>query len=282
MAKSVKTGLDLNKGAKLKHPDNFAVNNGSNRESLFDIVVRIIFGLLVAKRNSLLFRIKILNKYMNRVADRNDFRRMTDTVPGEFGYMNETVHAADVYESTEICKASYNTVIFGTDLDCTPDFVCLGTTLCIKKRAAGTGDTQTALVRIVLCDKNLNRLALVGVEIIDSRHLKLCAMNIDVNTAERRDNAVLNYVRNLNGYRRLILIGLFDLCLVLAEINMCLGEKNLLAHIGIPDASYIHFDLKVLCNGGFQIKIRIVGEFMTRNPSFRLIVDVYIDILIVS
>src|SRR5450830_1812174 len=132
--------------------------------------------------------------------------------------MNETVNTADINKSAEIGKASDYSVITGANLNCAPYFFGLCTTLRIKQGPAGSGYTQTTLVRIILCNKNMNCLTFIGIKIVNRSHFKLCAVNININTAKSCNNAVFDNVSDLNRHRGLIFVGIFNLRLILAKI----------------------------------------------------------------
>ena len=55
---------------------------------------------------------------------------------------------------------------------------------------------------------------------------------------------------------------------------MRLGENDLFAHVGIADALYVNFNLSVLFNCRFKVKIRF--KLTSWNLAFRLIMDIYI------
>ena len=166
MAESIKVRLELNECTKLEHTDYLTTNDRTNRDSLVDVIERIILSLLVAERDSLLLRIEILNIYMNLITNGKNFRRMMNVVPGQLGYVDETINTTDVNKCTEVCEASYNTIVLLILLDSAPYFLSLCLTLIVEKCSSGTGNSQTTLVRIELCDEDLNCLTLVSFEII--------------------------------------------------------------------------------------------------------------------
>ncbi len=138
--------------------------------------------------------------------------------------MYQSVHSSDVDKRAEIGDAPNNTVIPGADHDTFPNFGCLLFAHHIEKSASGTGNAKSALIRIILGNQNFQRFTAIGVQIVNGYQIQLRAVNININASVIGDYAVLNDIGDLNGDRDSVLISLFDLCLVLAEVDMSLGQ----------------------------------------------------------
>ncbi len=120
MAECIHAFRNLDECAEVEHADNLTMDNCAHGETVFDIVVRVIFDALVTKRNSLLLTLEVLNVHLNDVTDGNHLGRVLDAVPGQFGDVDQSVHAADVDECAEVGQAADDTIIDVTDLDAGP------------------------------------------------------------------------------------------------------------------------------------------------------------------
>ena len=182
--------------------------------------------------------------------------------------MNKSVNTADINESTEIGKASYDTLIVLTFFDRIPKLISLSLTLCRKNSSVRSGYPESVLLGINLCDKDLKLLSLVFFKVLNFTDLKLCSVNIDINTAEVSDYTVLNNVCNRNGNGSLILKCFLDYLLILLEIELRLGKEDLLTLISISDALNYYSNLSLICNSLLNVKIGITGEFSYRDLTF--------------
>ena len=125
--------------------------------------------------------------------------------------MYESVNTADINESTEINKASYNTCIVLAFFDVIPDLCALLAALFGNDDPVASGDSETALLCIELCYEDIKCLTNIGLKILNFAGLDLCSVDIDINALVRTDNAVLNSTCDLNSDRSLVLISFLDL-----------------------------------------------------------------------
>ena len=94
MDKTFDFGEYLSERAECSNSYYLNVDNGINGIISLEYFPRAVFDLLITERDFLFVKIKILNVYVNGIADINDFRRMTDTLPGKLGSVNHAVNAA--------------------------------------------------------------------------------------------------------------------------------------------------------------------------------------------
>ena len=191
--------------------------------------------------------------------------------------MNESVYAADVNESTEINEASYNTCVTLALFDLRPDLIRLLLVLVSNECTVRTGDPESALLCIELCNNNSQCLAYIRSKILNLAALDLCSVDIDINTLVSTDKTVLNCTCDNNINRCLIIKSFLDLSSALLGLNIILGKDDLFALIGILDASYLDCYFSMICNCRFEVEIRIGLKLLARNLAFGFVMDVYIN-----
>ena len=98
MNKSVNTGENSCKRTVRSNAYYLNIRNIAYGKFIIENGPRIILFLLVAERNLSLLRVKSLDIYFNGIADRKNFGRIFDTLPGKLGNMNHSVNAADIYK----------------------------------------------------------------------------------------------------------------------------------------------------------------------------------------
>ncbi len=98
MDEAIDAGDDVGEGTERGHTDDGGVDNVADFISLGKDDPGVVLVFLVAKRDALVF--EGLDVNFDSVADVQNFRRMLDALPGEFGDVDHAVDAADVDEST--------------------------------------------------------------------------------------------------------------------------------------------------------------------------------------
>ena len=98
MDEAVDAGDDVGKRTECGHTDDGGVDNVADFIGLGKNDPGVVLVLLVAKRNTIV--LEGLDVNFDRVADVQNFRRMLDALPGEFGNVDHAVDAADVDERT--------------------------------------------------------------------------------------------------------------------------------------------------------------------------------------
>ncbi len=81
MAESIEIGLKLNKSTEISKSYNCTLNDRTNRDSLLDVVVRIILGLLLTEGDLLCILIEGLNIDLNLIANLKNIRRLSVAAP---------------------------------------------------------------------------------------------------------------------------------------------------------------------------------------------------------
>ena len=123
MNQTVDARDNLRKSAERRHGDNLDRADRTDRIILLHDFPRVVLGLFEAKRNFLVFRVNILDVYINRVAHIDDLGRMLNTVPAQLGNMNHAVHAAEV-DKRAVARERFNDAcIMAPDLDLLPELV---------------------------------------------------------------------------------------------------------------------------------------------------------------
>ena len=99
--------------------------------------------------------------------------------------MYESVNTADIDESTEINKASYNTCVVLAFLDVVPDLSTLLAALFGNDDSVASGDSKTTLLSVELSNENLKSLTYIRLQILNIACLDLSSVNVDINTLIR-------------------------------------------------------------------------------------------------
>ena len=97
MDEAVDAGDNVGECAERGHADDGGVDNVADFIGLGENDPGVVFVFLVTKRDALVLEGFDVN--FDRVADVQNFRRMLDALPGEFGDVDHAVDAADVDES---------------------------------------------------------------------------------------------------------------------------------------------------------------------------------------
>ena len=133
-----------------------ALDVGADRETLLDLVPRILLGLLEAEGDALLFLVDVEDDDFEFLADLEQFARVAEAAPGHVGDVEEAVHAVEVDERAEIGEVLDGALDGVADLDAIEEFLALLGALLLDEFAAGEDDVFAVVV-------DLDDLEVVGV-----------------------------------------------------------------------------------------------------------------------
>ena len=94
--------LELHERAVRNEVRDLAFDLLAGRESLFDLVPRILLRLLQAERDALLLLVDVENDDFELLTDLEQFARMTEAAPGHVGDVEQAIHAIEIDERAEI------------------------------------------------------------------------------------------------------------------------------------------------------------------------------------
>ena len=102
------------KCAVIGNVGNFALVDFADLVLVGNGLPRVTFQLLHAETDALVVFVEFDNLNLNRLTDRQNFRRMIDSLPGNVGNVQQTVNAAEVNERTVIGNVLDNAFQNGT------------------------------------------------------------------------------------------------------------------------------------------------------------------------
>ena len=94
--------FDFDERAVRHEVGDLALDLRADREALFDLVPRILLGLLEAEGDALLLLVDVEDDDVELLADLEQFARVAEAAPGHVGDVEQAVHAVEVDERTEI------------------------------------------------------------------------------------------------------------------------------------------------------------------------------------
>ena len=89
----------------------------TDRETAFGLFPRILLGLLEAEGDALLLLVDVEDEHVEFLADFDHLARVAEAAPGHVGDVEETVHAVEVDERTEVGEVLDHALDGGADLD---------------------------------------------------------------------------------------------------------------------------------------------------------------------
>ena len=238
----------------------------------------IILALSVAERDLLLLCIQSDNEYFDSLADFQNVRGMTDSVPGQLGDVNHTVNTADINKCAVAGEGLDNALVLVADSDGLPDLCLSLTASLIAQLLDGTDYTAT-------CAVDLGDADLVGC-------LHHSVKGSILGQAGLACGDEYSDAQNVSDYAALVLIndnaiqGLFalnstlKLLPILNSIKATLGKSN--NAVNVIYANNGSFDLIADFDALFELKGGIVGQLSKRNISSLLNAKVNSDVGIVD
>src|SRR5205814_4606384 len=94
--------LDLNKSAVGDKIRDLTFNSLSGRETLLDLVPRVLLWLLESERNALLFLVDVEHNDFQLLPDFQQFAGMSQSTPGHVRHVQQTIHAVEINKRAEV------------------------------------------------------------------------------------------------------------------------------------------------------------------------------------
>jgi hypothetical protein len=228
----------------------------------FDVFPRIVLKLLEAEGDTLLLAIDFENLDFDLLTDAKHFGRMVEAAPGHVRDVEQSVHAVEVHERTEVGDVLDDPDDFVARGDAVEELLALFGALCLDDFAAGKDDVFAFVVD--LDDLELEHLADVLVEILWRDDVDLAAgeegFDADVDHEAAFDDAL-----DLAFDETTVLEDVVDLFPVLTVGGFLLGEND---HAFVVfEAFEEDFDLIAYLDV-------FIFEFVGGDGSFGLVADI--------
>ena len=128
----------------------------ASREAFFDLVPRIVLGLLEAEGDALLLLVDVEHDDVEFLADLEQFARMSEAAPGHVGDVEQAIHAIEIDERAEVGDVLDRAVHAVADVHAFQELLALFAALLLDELAAAEHDVLPVVV-------DLNDLEIVGV-----------------------------------------------------------------------------------------------------------------------
>ena len=199
MDKSVNSGDNAYKSAVRHKFKNLDFDSIADLIFLGKDYPRIILGLLISKRNFLRFGIIRLDFDFDNVADINDFGRMLNSAPGKIGYMNKSVHAADIDKCAECGKRLNGSRISLSDFDIVPDFFLSGFFFFFENGFDGSDDTASSAVFLYFNNAKFDIRSFKRSKILGSAKRRKRRGNKNSDLIDKDNKSAFYYLNNFSG-----------------------------------------------------------------------------------
>ena len=270
---AVDTRNDAGKSTIRGHGNDGRLDNRLDRIIAFQNLPRIVLRLFEAKRNLFLLGVDILDIHLDRVADIYHFGRMLDTRPGEFRYMNHTIHTAKIDKSAVTGQALDHAGVGLANLNLAPEL--------LRQRLALFAQNSTdrpyhAAAAINLQNLEFNRPALKKTQIFPAGQSRLRGRNEHTAPFSHGDNAAVVYIGDNAGENRILLFCGQDLIPAKAGVVPLFGKGDRpLLIIGTHD-DQIQFVADLDRLG--QLNIGVVRKFARGNISGMFSADIHLNL----
>ena len=148
--------LDLHEGAVWNEVGDFAFDALTGRETLLDLVPRILLRLLQAQRDALFFLVDVEHDDFQLLADFHELTRMSETAPRHVGDVEQAIHSIQIDERAEVSEIFYRALHLVADLHAFHEFLSLFAPLLLDQFAPAEHDVFAVVV-------DLDDLEIVGV-----------------------------------------------------------------------------------------------------------------------
>ena len=235
--------------------------------------------LLNRKGNSARFGIDIFDVNINLLSDFENFRRVTDALPGNVGNVRKSVDAANINERAVIDETLNRALKNIANMQRTEDFLLFNFAFTLKETT--TAQYKTAFMRLYFNRQSLNRLPDVTTQIFDEMQFHLRRRNKSTQSVYRSSQTALDNAVN-RGVNRFQIVGVGIVVMRLNRTQFIPNDFGICFDFGKDAAIFaaerlnVNFNLVALLDNVFcRIRLRI-SEFLFRNSNFLLVT--YVDV----
>src|SRR5258708_4761357 len=259
--------LQLDERAVVGDAHDLALHPRADRVLLGHVLPRVALELLEAERDALALPVDVQHLDLELRADLHELGRMRDAAPRHVGDVQQTVHAAEIDERTEVGDVldhAFPDLVLGQLLH---ELLALACALALQDDAARDDDVPAALVE--LDDLELELLAEQLVDVRNATQRDLRAGQERVHAHEVHDHAALDLLDERAFHRLIVLVGEANALPHPHEFRLLLLDDN--RPLLILEVLQQDFDFVA------RLEIRKVLELLERNAAFRLEADVEHD-----
>ena len=238
---------------------------------------RIFLGSLQGQRDTLTIQINLKNFNGYRLTNFDNFGGVVDVFPGEFRNVNQTVHAAQIDEGTEVDDRRYNTFAYLALFELVEESGAnLGLSL-LKPCTARENNVVAVLVE--LDDLSFELLTNVRCKIANTTHLNEgCGQ--EASQTNVKDKTALDNLNNGTGDDAVVFLDLFDVAPCTLVLCALLGEDQATFLVFLSQDESLDFIAN--CDYFTGIYIVLDRKLARGNDAFGLVTDVEQNLVVIN
>ena len=238
---------------------------------------RIFLGCLEGQGHALAVQVHLENLDGNGLANLDNLGRVVDVLPGQLGNVNQTVHATQVHECTEVDDGGDNALADLTLLQLVEEGGANSGLSLFQVCTAGQNNVVAVLVQ--LDDLSFDLLTDVRCEVADAAHLNEgCGQEATQTDVE--DKATLDNLDNGTGNDAVVFLDLLDVAPCTLVLCALLGEDQatFLVLLGEDECLNLGAELDNLRG----VDVVLDGQLAGGDDAFGLVTDVEQNLIVVD